>query len=144
MYPSQADPIHDPITDPIHDPIADVAAAEAAWVAAWGATDQDRMLSLMHPDCLVVHGPVGHQSDPDQFLAYNTKVGRTSEARVRDVQFRTHGDVVIVSCLQESWIAFVADATPFVIQAAVTRVWQDGPDGWRLVHMQMARRQPPG
>lgn len=123
---------------------ADAAAAEEAWVAAWGSSDHDRMRLLMHPDCLIVHGPVGHQSTPEQFLAYNSQVGVISEAQVHDVTTRNHGEVVVVSCLQESRIAFVPGSTPFVIQAAVTRVWAPGPHGWRLVHMHMARRQPPG
>ena len=55
------------------------------------------------------------------------------------------GTTAVVSCLQEMRVAFVPELTPFVIQAAVTRVWVRSPSGGRqLAHLQMARRLPPG
>ncbi len=124
--------------------ITAIAAAEAAWLSAWGSSDRAGMRLLMHSDCLVVHGPLGHQSGPEEFLAYNKSVGPISEALVHDVVTRPLGGVIVVSCLQESRIMFVPDVTPFVIQAAVTRVWAPVAGTWLLAHMHMARRQPPG
>lgn len=118
--------------------------AEVAWLGALAADTQDGMRRLLHPDCVVVHGPVGHIHDGEEFLRYAAGVGRIREVRVHDVVTQHLGGPAVVSCLQESRIAFVPDLTPFVIQAAVTRVWVPGAGGWLLAHMQMARRQMPG
>lgn len=121
-----------------------VTEAEAAWLTALVADTQDGLRRLLHPDCVLVHGPVGHISNGDEFLRYATEVGRISEVRVHDVVRQQLAGATIVSCLQESRIAFRADLTPFVIQAAVSRTWVPRADGWLLVHMHMARRQLPG
>lgn len=121
-----------------------VSEAEAAWLAALTAPTQDGLRRLMHPDCVLVHGPAGHISSGEEFLRYAAEVGPISEVRVHDVLIQQLEGAAIVSCLQESRIAFVADLTPFVIQAAVSRTWVPGADGWLLAHMHMARRQLPG
>ncbi|MFJ9179441.1 nuclear transport factor 2 family protein [Streptomyces sp. NPDC102360] len=125
---------------------ATVEEAESAWLAAQTATDaQERQRALLHPECVVVHAAVGHQHGVDDFLGYASRLGRTSQVDTYDVTVRRFGDTAVVSCLQEMRIAFVPELTPFVIQAAVTRVWvTDERGGWRLAHLQMARRLPPG
>jgi ketosteroid isomerase-like protein len=121
-----------------------VAQAEAAWLDAVNANDPAAMRRLMHPQCLVVHAAVGHIHGVDDFLRHTARIGRFSQARVHDVTVRLFHGVAVVTCLQEFHVAQVADALPFVTQAAVTRVWVQAGAGWKLAHMQLARRQPPG
>ncbi|WP_244373688.1 nuclear transport factor 2 family protein [Streptomyces griseorubiginosus] len=121
-----------------------VEAAEEAWLAALTAPDaEERFRSLMLPECLVVHGPVGHLDDLEAFLRNASGRSRAQRIDVHDVITRQFDDTAIVSCLQEMRVAYLPDRTPFVIQAAVTRVWLRRGEGWRLAHMQMARRFPP-
>ncbi|WP_425826304.1 nuclear transport factor 2 family protein [Streptomyces fractus] len=123
-----------------------VEEAEQAWLAAQTATDPEKQLrALMHPDCVVVHAAVGHQHGVDDYLDYAGRLGRTGRVDTYDVTVRRFGATAIVSCLQEMRIAFVPDTTPFVIQAAVTRVWvMDEQGAWHLAHQQLSRRLPPG
>lgn len=123
---------------------AAVESAEAGWLEAVRDAGTDAMRRLMHPDCVVVHAPVGRIDGVDAFLQHTAGMGRVTGARAFDVTVRHFDQVVIVSCLQEMRVGFVPDRTPFVIQAAATRVWLAGGTGCRLVHMQLARRQPPG
>ncbi|WP_406109153.1 nuclear transport factor 2 family protein [Streptomyces sp. NBC_01003] len=127
-------------------PPATVEEAEAAWLAAQALPDPEPVLrALMHSDCVVVHAAVGHIHGVDDFLRYAARLGRTSNVIVHDVTVRTFGPTAVVSCLQEMRVAFVPELTPFVIQAAVTRMWvTDEQGGWKLAHLQMARRLPPG
>jgi ketosteroid isomerase-like protein len=119
--------------------------AEAAWLDATTATTTDAMRALLHPDFIVVHGPVGYIQNVDEFLAgANKQLGATRSVTVIDPTIRTIGDAVTVSCLQEAHIAFVPDLHPFVIQAAVSRLWVRTDGHWLLAHLHMARRFPPG
>lgn len=121
-----------------------IEAAEAAWLEAQDGTDLDAMRRLMHPDCRVVHAAVGHIHGVDDFLQHTARMGRITEMEAFDVTVRRFDGVAIVTCLQEIHVAYVPDLMPFVIQAAVTRVWAPDDAGWRLAHMQLARRQLPG
>ncbi|WP_432181548.1 DUF4440 domain-containing protein [Streptomyces sp. NBC_00063] len=123
-----------------------VEEAEAAWLAAQTLSDPERTLrELMHPDCVVVHAAVGHIHGVDDFLAYAGRLGRTDRVDVHAMNVRHFANTSVVSCLQEMRIAFVPELTPFVIQAAVTRMWVKDQEGvLRLAHMQLARRLPPG
>ncbi|MFF0157251.1 YybH family protein [Streptomyces sp. NPDC005263] len=125
---------------------ATVEEAEAAWLAAQTLPDPEPALrALMHPDCVIVHSAVGHIHGVDDWLRYAAQLGRTSQVDTHDVTVQRFGTTAVVSCLQELWVAFVPDLAPFVIQAAVTRVWvRSSSGGWRLAHLQMARRLPPG
>lgn len=139
MTESPASPPAEPAGDP-----ATVEAAEAAWLEAMAVTGPDAMRRLMHPDCVVVHAAVGHIHGVEDFLQHSARMGRITEIEAFDVTVRRFDRVAIVSCLQEIHVAYVPDLTPFVIQAAVTRVWAPEDSGWKLAHMQLARRQPPG
>ncbi|MCX4641958.1 MULTISPECIES: nuclear transport factor 2 family protein [unclassified Streptomyces] len=125
---------------------ATIEEAERAWLAAQTAPDlEERLRALMHPDCIVVHAAVGHQHGVDTFLRYAAQRGHTGQVKTYDETVRHFGATAVVSCLQEMQVAFVPELAPFVIQAAVTRVWVAADEGgWKLAHMQMARRLPPG
>lgn len=125
---------------------ATVEEAEAAWLAAQTLPDPEPALrALMHSDCVIVHSAVGHIHGVDDWLRYAARLGRTSQVDTHDVTVQRFGTTAVVSCLQEMRVAFVPELTPFVIQAAVTRVWVVAESGgWQLAHLQMARRLPPG
>lgn len=125
---------------------ATVEEAEAAWLAAQTLPDPEPALrALMHSDCAIVHSAVGHIHGVDDWLRYAARLGRTSQVDTHDVTVQRFGTTAVVSCLQEMRVAFVPELTPFVIQAAVTRVWVAAESGgWQLAHLQMARRLPPG
>lgn len=125
---------------------ATVEEAEAAWLAAQTLPDPEQAIrALMHPDCVIVHSAVGHIHGVDDWLGYAARLGRTSQVDTFDVTVQRLGTTTVVSCLQEMRVAFVPDLAPFVIQAAVTRVWVQSPSGgWQLAHLHMARRLPPG
>ncbi|MER6957996.1 nuclear transport factor 2 family protein [Streptomyces sp. NPDC000618] len=125
---------------------ATVEEAEAAWLAAQTLLDPEPAIrALLHPDCVVVHSAVGHIHGADDWLRYAARLGRTSQVVTSDVTVQRLGTTAVVSCLQEMRVAFVPDLTPFVIQAAVSRVWVAAESGaWQLSHLQMARRLPPG
>ncbi|MGW5635016.1 nuclear transport factor 2 family protein [Streptomyces sp. NPDC003832] len=124
---------------------ATVDDAEAAWLAALTRSDAAQLLKeLLLPEAVLVHGPVGHLHDTETFLRETEKRPPAGQVDVHDVTVRRFGDTAIVSCLQEMRVPFVPGTTDFVIQAAVTRVWVHGDGGWRLAHLQMARRIPPG
>jgi hypothetical protein len=120
-----------------------VELAEAAWLEAMTA-GPDPMRPLLHPECVVVHSPVGRIDGVDAFLEHTARMGRITGIKAFNVTVQRFDQVAIVSCLQEMHIVYIPDATPFVVQAAVTRVWVPDGDGWLLAHMQLARRQPPG
>lgn len=125
---------------------ATVEEAEAAWLAAQTLPDPEPAIrALLHPDCVIVHSAVGHIHGVDDWLRYAARLGRTSQVDIYDVTVQRFGTTAVISCLQEMRVAFVPELTPFVIQAAVSRVWVAAePGGWQLVHLQMARRLPPG
>ncbi|BBC31026.1 hypothetical protein SGFS_023200 [Streptomyces graminofaciens] len=125
---------------------ATVEDAEAAWLAAQTLPDPEPAIrALLHPGCVVVHSAVGHIHGTDDWLVYAERMGRTSRVDTFDVTVQRFGTTAVVSCLQEMRVAIVPDLPPFVIQAAVTRVWVQSPSGgWQLAHLQMARRLPPG
>ncbi|MGY0064300.1 nuclear transport factor 2 family protein [Streptomyces sp. LZ34] len=125
---------------------ATVEEAEAAWLAAQTLPDPEPAIrALLHPDCVIVHSPVGHIHGMDDWLGYAARLGRTSTVDTYDVTVQRFGATAVVSCLQEMRVAFVPELTPFVIQAAVSRVWVAAEaGGWQLAHMQLARRLPPG
>ncbi|MFG2126595.1 nuclear transport factor 2 family protein [Streptomyces sp. NPDC048751] len=125
---------------------ATVEEAEAAWLAAQTLPDPEPVLrALMHPDCVIVHSAVGYIHGVDDWLRYAARLGRTSQVDTHDVTVQRFATTAVVSCLQDMRVAFVPELSPFVIQAAVTRVWVRSPSGgWQLAHLQMARRLPPG
>ncbi|WP_329538189.1 nuclear transport factor 2 family protein (plasmid) [Streptomyces sp. NBC_01450] len=125
---------------------ATVEEAETAWLAAQTLPDPEQAIrALLHPDCVVVHSAVGHIHGADDWLRYAGRLGRTSQVDTYDVTVQEFGGSAVVSCLQEMRVAFVPELTPFVIQAAVSRVWVEAASGgWQLAHMQLARRLPPG
>jgi hypothetical protein len=71
-------------------------------------------------------------------------MGRITGIEAFDVTVQRFDQVAIVSYLQEMHIVFIPDSAPFVVQDATTRVWVLNEAGWRLVHMQLGRRQLPG
>jgi ketosteroid isomerase-like protein len=97
----------------------------------------------MLDDSHVVHGPIGKIDEPDSFAAFASQRRRTVFARAEDTTVTVRGDVAIVTCLQEMHIVFNEDLPPFPVQEAVTRVWKNTEDGWRLAHMHQSKRQPP-
>ncbi|MFF5301962.1 nuclear transport factor 2 family protein [Streptomyces sp. NPDC013161] len=132
-------------TDRSDDAPATVEGAEAAWLAAQTLPEPEPAIrALLHPDCLVVHSAVGHIHGAEEWLVYAKRLGRTSRVDTYDVTVQRFGTTAVVSCLQEMWVAFVPGSAPFVIQAAVSRVWVRSPSGgWQLAHLQLARRLPP-
>jgi hypothetical protein len=133
-------PTFNPRADSADGP-ATVASAEAAWLAAIAGTE-DAQRQLMLPDCVVVHGPVGYVHDRETFLRYNSTMGAIIAAETGEVDVREFDGQAIVTCYQKLRVEFVPDLAPFLIQAAVTRIWTWTDEGWRLRHMQLSRRQP--
>ncbi|MFF0222885.1 nuclear transport factor 2 family protein [Streptomyces sp. NPDC004629] len=121
-----------------------VDAAEAAWLAALTAPSGDATAALLHKEFVAIHGPTGLIQDRETFLAGLEGRPPTLEATTLQTTRREFTDTVIVSSLQQLSIPFVPDAPPFVVQAAVTRVWVRHDEGWLLGHLQMSRRFPPG
>lgn len=126
-------------------PPATVEEAEAAWLTALTLADPEPgVRALAHPECVFVHGPVGHIHRLNDWVPYAKRVGRTHQVDTYDVTVQRFGTTAVVSCLQEMRVAFLPELTPFVIQVAVSRVWMEFPEhGWQLMHLQMARRLPP-
>ena len=111
---------------------------------ALAAPGGDLMRHLLHPDFIAVHGPTGKIQGAEEFLTESASRPPNRDPQVLESTMRQIGDVVTTSGIEEYRIAFVPDATPFVIQAAVSRVWLRGVEGWKLIHLQMARRNVPG
>jgi hypothetical protein len=128
------------VTTPILTTIDD---AEAAWLKACLTSDPEPRRALLHPQFVTVHSPIGVIQDAEQFLA--DAAGRPAALRIEifNATVRHFPDMATVSCLQEMHVPFVPDQPPFVIQAAVSRVWVREGGGWQLAHLQMARRFPP-
>lgn len=120
-----------------------VAAAEAAWLDAMTRPEMEGVRHLLHPEFRAVHGPVGFIHGADDYLRYARGMGAITGNEVSDVSVRHFQGTAIVTCLQELHVAFIPDLAPFVFQAVITRVWAQTGDGWRLVHIQSARRQLP-
>ena len=125
-------------------PLTTIDEAEAAWVESFTAPTTEPMRLLLHPQFIAVHGPVGHIQDAEQFIADANARPRPIRTEILGPTVRKFGDVATVSCIQETHAPFAPGLPPFVIQAAVSRVWVRDDDRWQLAHLQMARRMPPG
>lgn len=121
-----------------------VENAEKAWLEVFLDSDHARMRSLLHPEFIAVHGPSGSIQGADVFAAMSEKRPPAAGIEVFEPTVRQVGDVATVSCIQEFHVAFEPDVPPFAFQAACSRVWTRGEDGWKLLHLQMARRIVPG
>jgi ketosteroid isomerase-like protein len=124
--------------------ITTIEDAEVAWLDSLTTLTRDAWAALLHPDFVAVHGPVGFIHDRATFLADATTRGPAAKVEMINTRVRHFGDTAVVTCLQEMHVAFVPGEHPFAIQAAVTRVWVREEGSWRLAHLQMARRLPPG
>jgi len=123
---------------------ATVELAEAAWLEAMNTGDPDAWRRLMHPECVVVHAPVGHIQNVDEFLQFRAGASGFNGTKTYDVTVQRFGEVAIVTSVIEFHATALPGAAPFPIQAATTRVWVlDGAD-WKLAHLQLQRRQLPG
>jgi ketosteroid isomerase-like protein len=132
------------VTESLITAPATVEQAEAAWLDAQDGTDLDAIRRLMHPECLVVHSLPGRIDGVESFLQYKAQMGRLTGNTTHGVTVRRFGEVAIVTCVQEFRVAPAPDLIPLVVQAAVTRVWVPTDTGFRLVQLQMSRRQIPG
>lgn len=124
--------------------LATLEEAEAAWAQAFISPAPEELRSLLHPRFVAVHGPVGAIDDAVQFIAQVANRPTPSRIKVHTPVVHEFGDAATVACLQEWDIEFTPGAPPFVIQAAVTRVWIRNDGNWRLAQLQMSRRFPPG
>ena len=120
-----------------------IGPAESAWLQAI-SRGNDAQRDLMLADCVLVHGPVGNIHDREEFLRYNLTMGAIASAVTTDVHVVESPGMAIVSCHQKMRVEFASDLTPFLIQAAVTRVWFSTAEGWKLGLQQLSRRQPTG
>jgi hypothetical protein len=120
-----------------------VAQAEAAWIVAITRGAEEKR-GLMLPDCVVLHGPAGNVHDRERFLGYDASMGPVVEAETSEVTCREREGRAIVTCFQKMRIRRSPDLPPFLVQAVATRLWFSTGEGWRLGHMQLSRRQPPG
>jgi hypothetical protein len=125
-------------------PLLTIDDAEEALIKALTAADIEPLRSLLHPQFIAVHSPVGLIQDAEQFLANTAARPATERVEVIDPIVRHFSDTVTVSCIQEMRIRMVPDLPSFVIQAAVSRVWVREGGSWQLAHLQLARRFPPG
>lgn len=58
----------------------------------------------------------------DAFRQHTARVGRITGSEAFDVTVRRCDAMTVVGCLREMHIVCVPDVTPFVVQAAITRV----------------------
>jgi uncharacterized protein DUF4440 len=119
-----------------------VGGAERAWAAAFVADTTDDMRALLHPDFVAVHGPAGHIRTGDLFLADADARPRPISVQMLTPTVHEFGDTATVGCIQQLEIPFIAEAAPFILQAAVTRVWIRSDQHWKLAHLQMSPRTP--
>ncbi|OBJ08848.1 nuclear transport factor 2 family protein [Mycobacterium sp. 1465703.0] len=121
-----------------------IEEAEAAWIESLTEPTTERMRQLVHPEFIAVHGPTGQIQGAERFLADTAARPGPRHVQIVDSTVRVLGDTATVSCIEEYRAQFVPDAPPFVIQAAVSRVWIRQGGQWLLAHLQMARRVTPG
>lgn len=119
-----------------------IEQAEAAWLVAL-TQGEDAMTSLMLEDSRAVHGPVGKIDDRETFAHFTWTRRRMVFAKAEDLSITVRGNTAITTCLQEMHIVFDENLPPFPVQEAVTRVWEETAEGWRLAHMHQAKRMPP-
>jgi ketosteroid isomerase-like protein len=120
-----------------------IEQAEAAWLVAL-TEGEEAMTALMLEDSHVVHGPVGKIDGRESFAHFASTRRRTVFAKAEELSITVRGNTAITTCLQEMHIVFDEALPPFPIQEAVTRVWEQTVEGWRLAHMHQAKRMPPG
>jgi ketosteroid isomerase-like protein len=120
-----------------------VEQAEAEWLVAL-TKGEEALNALMLEGCRVVHGPVGKIDDGETFALFAATRRRTVYAKAEELGITVRGTTAITTCLQEMHIVFDENLPPFPVQEAVTRVWEETPEGWRLAHMHQAKRMPPG
>jgi ketosteroid isomerase-like protein len=120
-----------------------IEQAEAAWLVAL-TEGEEAMRALMLEDSQVVHGPVGKIDDRESFARFAATRRRAVFTKAEELSITVRGNTAITTCLQEMHIVFAEDLPPFPIQEAVTRVWEETAEGWRLAHMHQAKRMPPG
>ncbi|OBJ99956.1 nuclear transport factor 2 family protein [Mycobacterium sp. 1245852.3] len=123
--------------------ITSIEEAEATWAEAFTAETTEDMRVLLHPEFVAVHSPVGHIHNAEEFIADSNARPRPTRLQVLTPTVRDFGATATVSCIQQFDVNFVPGVPPFVIQAAVTRVWVRHDQQWLLAHLQMARRMPP-
>ncbi|WP_405477213.1 2Fe-2S iron-sulfur cluster-binding protein [Streptomyces canus] len=124
-------------------PIEAVEQAEAAWLAAL-TKGEEAITSLMLEDSRAVHGPVGKIDDRETFAHFTWTPRRHVFAKAEDLSITVRGTTAITSCLLEMHIVFDENLPPFPVQEAVTRMWEETGEGWRLAHLHQAKRIPPG
>jgi SnoaL-like domain len=122
--------------------LATIDDAEQAFIDA--LTGKRSLRDLLHPDFIAVHGAPGFRHSAERFAGESEKRAPAAKVLILEPVVRRLGSQAIVTCLQEMHVAFVPDEAPFVIQAVATRVWTETGEGWRLFHLQMARRVTPG
>ncbi len=120
-----------------------IEQAEAAWLAAL-TEGEEAMTALMLEDSRAVHGPVGKIDDGKTFAHFTWTRRRHVFAKAEQLSITVHGTAAITTCLQEMHIVFDENLPPFPVQEAVTRVWEETAEGWRLAHLHQAKRMPPG
>ncbi|MFF0097061.1 nuclear transport factor 2 family protein [Streptomyces canus] len=120
-----------------------VEQAEAAWLVAL-TEGEEAMTALMLADFRGVHGPVGKIDDGKTFAHFTWTRRRHVFAKAENLSITVHGTTAITTCLQEMHIIFDENLPPFPVQEAVTRVWEETAEGWRLAHLHQAKRMPPG
>ncbi|WP_246460431.1 nuclear transport factor 2 family protein [Streptomyces himalayensis] len=108
-------------------------------------TDQEAGLrnDLLLEDSRAVHGPVGKIDDAKTFAHFTWTRRRHVFAKAEDLSITVHGTTAITTCLQEMHIVFDENLPPFPVQEAVTRVWEETAEGWRLAHLHQSKRMPP-
>jgi ketosteroid isomerase-like protein len=119
-----------------------IEQAEAAWLVAL-TEGEHAMKALMLSDSHVVHGPIGKVDGRDSFAHFAWTRRRAVFTKAEELSITVRGNTAITTCLQEMHIIFDEALPPFPIQEAVTRVWEETEQGWRLAHMHQAKRMPP-
>jgi ketosteroid isomerase-like protein len=119
-----------------------IEQAEAAWLVAL-TEGEEAMTALMLEDSRAVHGPVGKIDDREAFAHFTWTRRRHVFAKAENLSITVRGSTAIATCLQEMHIVFDEALPPFPVQEAVTRVWEETAEGWRLAHMHQAKRMPP-
>ncbi|MGW1269936.1 nuclear transport factor 2 family protein [Streptomyces sp. NPDC002491] len=119
-----------------------IEQAEAAWLVAL-TEGEEAMTALMLDDSRAVHGPVGKIDDARTFAHFTWTRRRHVFAKAEQLSITVRGNTAITTCLQEMHIVFDENLPPFPVQEAVTRVWEETAEGWRLAHLHQAKRMPP-
>ena len=119
-----------------------VLAAEDRWLQAVLARDANDAEAILHPDFRLIIGIEGHPlrvMPRAQWLAVLPDY-RITECSVTDRQVSVYGDIAVVILLW-SQTATVPGDRDISGHFLITDIWQNTPDGWRVIERHSSRQE---